>query len=92
MGPRLFSRGKCGDYGDGRRRQCASMGPRLFSRGKCGLILVAWHLYDASMGPRLFSRGKVVMFAPETEEHVLQWGRGCSAAERRDRREPCNGV
>jgi len=38
------------------------------------------------MGPRLFSRGKVMNLASVTESKLLQWGRGCSAAERVGRR------
>jgi len=58
------------------------MGPRLFSRGKGPVAALDRGLEIASMGPRLFSRGKALQGLRTTRSRELQWGRGCSAAER----------
>jgi len=63
-------------------RAHASMGPRLFSRGKPPPEPTPPYAPScASMGPRLFSRGKAAVRRWAVERAVLQWGRGCSAAE-----------
>ena len=63
--------------------RAASMGPRLFSRGRfLSLDPMSAGRGPASMGPRLFSRGRKAMaVAKEVTGTMLQWGRGCSAAE-----------
>jgi len=81
MGPRLFSRGKCGEsvispsldqlqWGRGcSAAESAIPGPEEPRLGR------------ASMGPRLFSRGKRRLVHRSCRHPGLQWGRGCSAAE-----------
>ena len=57
------------------------MGPRLFSRGNEKLHALSAPPPKASMGPRLFSRGNGSKNIVLTWSILLQWGRGCSAAE-----------
>ena len=83
MGPRLFSRGRPG--GAGRRggrparfNGAAAVQPRKVGPRALAMIRVG----AASMGPRLFSRGRpVVTHYSYHASILLQWGRGCSAAE-----------
>ncbi len=46
------------------------------------LSLRRFHGQVASMGPRLFNRGKRLQYHENRPTRSLQWGRGCSTAER----------
>jgi len=65
-------------YWAGRFNGAAAVQPR---KDAIGLHVRAGR--QASMGPRLFSRGKMRQGCPVVLDEMLQWGRGCSAAERR---------
>ena len=83
MGPRLFSRGDL--RGGAGTHFCqsgfngaAAVQPRRCETLPCQFSLCIW----ASMGPRLFSRGDSRSGAGGMKGwRMLQWGRGCSAAE-----------
>jgi len=81
MGPRLFSRGKVVCGGDLHRAGPRFNGAAAVQPRKDRSRHAQGASQRASMGPRLFSRGKVRRTSAHSRGYVLQWGRGCSAAE-----------